>query len=72
MLGNYRVSKQLEISRVVLSSIELVSSGLCELLHSSVKRAVLLLGDILTGALIDSGVTQQRQSFLSCEYSVIR
>jgi hypothetical protein len=28
MLGNYRVSKQLGISRVVLSSIELVSYGL--------------------------------------------
>jgi hypothetical protein len=28
MLGNYRVSKQLEISRVVLSSIELVIHGI--------------------------------------------
>jgi hypothetical protein len=27
LLGNYRVSKQLEISRVVLSSLELLSSA---------------------------------------------
>jgi hypothetical protein len=41
MLGNYRVSKQLGISRVVLSSMELVSYSQIELLRNKLLLPIL-------------------------------